>query len=147
MAKGGWKGFRSERELTPQQELMSRKQVAHRTEQSISISSSPMVPAAELQSYEQVLPGLAERVVVMVEKEQDLRHDIVRRRSKAQVWVTVLGQVFGFLLSGGIIAIGGRLLLLGQDVSGFVAIITALTTLIIPFLIGRRADKPAATQQ
>lgn len=138
MAKG-WKGFRSERQVATN-ESMSRKQIAHRTEQTISMFASPMVPAAELQSYEAVLPGLAERVVVMIEKEQSLRHDTVRFQTRVQGWLTRVGQIFGFLLAAGILFIAGKLLLDGKDVSGFSALIGALATLIIPFVLGRKSQ-------
>ena len=48
-----------------------------------------------LQGFEYVLPGAAERIMKMAEKEQDARHKIERKLSSLGIFVMILGIVAG----------------------------------------------------
>jgi uncharacterized membrane protein len=86
-----------------------------------------------LQGFDDVVPGAAERILVMAETEG-------RHRRKMDVMFAVYR--FGALALGGIVAIGGLLLCAylikrgetGWAVAGFLAEITALAAL---FVVGR----------
>ena len=107
--------------------------------------AGPLPRAQELAAYEHITTGLADRIVSMAEKEQTTRHTIMRRRNLAQIWVTSAGQVFGFVLALAIIAIAGWLLAHDKPISGFIALLTGIGTLIGPFVYRKRRQQPPAS--
>ena len=58
----------------------------------------------ELQAYEDILPGLAERIQAMVSEEEEHRQRIERRRLMLNSSLELAGQAFGFTMAAGIIA-------------------------------------------
>jgi uncharacterized membrane protein len=100
--------------------------------------TGPLPQAEEMERYERITPGLADRIVKMAEKEQGHRHKIERRRNFAQIWITSAGQWFGFLLAAWIIGIAGFLLYHDKKLEGFVSLLTGIGTLIGPFVYRRR---------
>lgn len=65
--------------------------------------SGPLPPASELNAYEEALPGLAERIVAMAEKEQDARLQAERDvllENKKMLDLAARGQWFVFVLVG-----------------------------------------------
>jgi uncharacterized membrane protein len=65
--------------------------------------SGPIPSAEELEHLERVKPGLAERVVVMAEKEQDMRHSATKE---------VISKEFSLRSNGQFLAITALLMLL-----------------------------------
>jgi uncharacterized membrane protein len=71
------------------------------------IRTGPLPSPAEIGEYERILPGTADRIIKMAEKEQSHRHqsEIIEQTNRMRV--TLIGQVFAFLIgvsgiSGGI---------------------------------------------
>lgn len=61
------------------------------------------LPAAEtLEAYDTVMPGSAERIVGMFEREQQHRHAWELRALKVHQVSTILGQLLGFLIAAAI---------------------------------------------
>lgn len=112
---------------------------AHRALASLTVTraefhSGPLPEAAELQRYDAVLPGAADRIVTMAEKEQDFRHDGFRREQAVESLLTLLGQVFGIVIA---LAFGWwsyRLVGAGHEVAGSLIGVVDLVALVSLFL-------------
>lgn len=102
--------------------------------------SGPLPPPAQLRDYETVLPGLAERIVRLTEREQEHRHEIVNLAVRRSARLRDRGQVLGILAL--VLTLAFCVLLIQADrpeVAGAVA--TALVIGVVSvFVIGRRAD-------
>lgn len=59
--------------------------------------SGPLPPPEALAKYDQVVPGAAERIMQMAEKEMQHRHDTDNKTTKSIIWTTVISIVFAFL--------------------------------------------------
>ena len=86
--------------------------------------------ADQFQQYDEVLPGAAERILVMAEKEQAIRHVNTTRLVKSQTFQNYFGPIFGFLTTIGFGLMGYALIMAGKDIQGFAAIILAITSLL-----------------
>lgn len=69
--------------------------------------SGPLPQPEALAKYDQIVPGAAERILRMAEKEMEHRHDVDVSATKHAVRVTYLGIIFAFIavliLSGAVI--------------------------------------------
>lgn len=107
----------------------------------------PLPPADELAKYEETLPGLAQIIVDMAQKEQAFRHDMSRSEQKTVDQVvhhadakTRLGQIGAFVIA--MTTIGGSIWLIdnGHSVGGITGIVGALVALSTVFVIGKRYE-------
>jgi len=83
----------------------------------------PLPPANELKRYDEVVPGLGERIVVMAEKEQDHRHSLDR--------VVIEDQAAS---NRNIIQNRKDIMLRGQAIAGGLSLIFLLAGLLVIFL-------------
>jgi uncharacterized membrane protein len=92
---------------------------------------SGTLPTAQmLGDYNNVLPGLAERIVVMAEKEQDHNHKLER-------WYATLrftGQLAAFIIALAGLIIGGLLIRDGHNIEGLATLFLALGPIVGAFL-------------
>ena len=72
-----------------------------RIETTTSLWAGPVPDPRTLEEFEQILPGSADRLVVMAEKEQAYRHEIGRRR----LAIITRGQWLGFAI--GVLGLAG----------------------------------------
>lgn len=128
-----------------------RQDVEVRPSQSVSTTTTsylqaeifegPLPHPAILAEYDQICPGAASRIIAMAEKQaehrQSLEHMVVSSNCKSQD----RGPILGFILAAGVILFGGYLILQGREVSGFVAVISALTSIVLAFVYGKREHK------
>lgn len=79
------------------------------------------------------MPGLAERIVKQAEQNGEDR----RKNNRAIRTITIMGQVFAFIIM--MTALGGGFYLVnqGKDVAGMAAIITAIAVPLGTFVYGR----------
>ncbi len=108
--------------------------------------SGPLPPPETLQKYDQILPGLAERIMRQAESQTSHRIEIEKKVIKSDVVNSRLGLIFGFIL--GLIGIGGGVYLtyLGMTQSGLIISGTTLVSLISVFIYGsqtRRKEREA----
>lgn len=68
------------------------------TQVSIAGWSGPLPAPDDLAQFNRIIPNGAERIMAMVEHEQEARHAIEDRLSMADVWTEVGGRVVGTLL-------------------------------------------------
>ena len=103
--------------------------------------SSPLPPAAELERYEAVYPGFAERLMTRYEKQSDHRMSLETKVIDSGIKNSARGQVFAFLLAIMTIGIGAFLIYLNKDILGIAAILGALATLVGVFIYGNKSKK------
>jgi uncharacterized membrane protein len=111
---------------------------SHRTyEQVIELHrSGPLPPPAELQGYERVLPGLANRIVTMAETEGDKRRyrdQYILTTERVSLYLAAFLALVFFI--GGFYAV-----LEGKEIAGLVSLVAALVTLASVFIVGKRAN-------
>jgi uncharacterized membrane protein len=104
--------------------------------------SGPIPHPQALRAYEEVMPGLAERIVGWTEDEA--RHRRLVERSLVQLsWG---GLCSAFLLAMAAILGGMLLAWSGRSAVGFVGVLGALSGLVIVFVAGQRNLAPDTTQ-
>jgi uncharacterized membrane protein len=107
-----------------------------------NFSDLRMLPSPEmLQKYNSVIPGLADRLVAQVEKQTSHRIALEKKLLNSNILKSMLGLVFGFLISS--IGIGGGLYLtfVGFNVIGIVFSSATLVSLVMSFIYGSQYRK------
>ena len=97
---------------------------------------APLPPPAELQAYERVLPGIADRIVTMAETEGD------KRRYRDQYALTTERvSLYMAAVVAIVFFVGGFYVVLkGKEIAGLVSLVTALVALASVFIVGKRAN-------
>lgn len=112
--------------------------------------SGPLPHPRILADYEITLPGCADRIVAMAERQaehrlaQEAKEEAHRHAQEAKVIDSNCraqdrGPLLGFALCMGTLLAGTFLIYQGREVSGLVAILTALTAVVVVFVTGKRA--------
>lgn len=101
----------------------------------------PLPPPDTLAEYDNICPGAASRILAMAESQSQHRQELEKRVVLSNCRSQDRGPIFGFLLAAGVIAIGGYLVLGGKEISGLVALVTALAAVVVPFIYGKRQQK------
>jgi uncharacterized membrane protein len=103
--------------------------------------SGPLPPPEALERYNQTLPGLAERIIVMAESQHSHRLELEKHVIHSNVSAQKLGTVLGFVVAmttviGGIWLVHG-----GKSGEGLAAILTALASLVGVFVYSKREQQ------
>ena len=100
----------------------------------------PIPPPNILSAYDQVEPGLANRIVSMAEDEAIHRRGIENRVVAAQILETTLGQILGFGI--GTITIGGGVIssIYGSAILGTGICTVGVVGLVSVFIYGRKEN-------
>ncbi|PAW74299.1 MAG: hypothetical protein B9S26_01425 [Opitutia bacterium Tous-C4FEB] len=101
----------------------------------------PLPPAAELERYNHVVPGGAERLFAMVEKQAEHRMQLENHVAREQVKQSGRGQIFAL-----VIGVTGILSAATIGTMGHTAVAIAITTgslgtLAVTFLVGKRQER------
>ena len=105
-------------------------------------SVAALIPSPELLSkYNAVMPGLADRIITQAEQQTVHRHYIEKKHLNSNIWKSILGLVFGFLL--GLLGMGGGMYLtyMGFNVIGIVFSSATLVSLVMAFIYGSQSKK------
>jgi len=96
--------------------------------------SGPLPPANQFAEYERALPGAADRILALAEKEAEHRHQNEDAIVKKSMSLGGRGQIFAFIIS--LISMGVILvsILLKQPVAAIAPTIVALTGLSSVFI-------------
>jgi len=114
----------------PHQEIVQRQQQAMMTKVARAYSfSGPLPPPEVLEKYNQVAPGLAERIISMAEKQSTHRQGLERTVVESNAYVQKVGPFLGFIVAMTAVGGGIELILKGKDGYGLAAIIGALASL------------------
>jgi uncharacterized membrane protein len=139
----------------PASPLPNPKAAARLTQQMIAAYTGqfagPIPPPQMLADYERILPGAAERLLQMAEREQKHRHDstsaALERECAQDRRVAFLygsGQLCGFLIALGGMSAGALLCYAGRDIVGFGTFFVSLATLAGIFFYQRNCGIPEA---
>lgn len=91
-----------------------------------AVFSGPLPPPELLERYNQVLPGAAERIIAMAEKQSSHRQNIEKEVISGNVFSQKMGLILGFALAMTAIAGGIWLASKGMATEGLAMILSAL---------------------
>jgi uncharacterized membrane protein len=110
--------------------------------------SGPLPPASELEHYERIKAGLAERIVLMAERQLTMaeeqmkhRHALENKVINTGVRLSYLGLASGFFLGLSGLAAAVYLIQQGKELGGAAAFIGSLATLAGLFIYGKRKQE------
>jgi uncharacterized membrane protein len=108
-------------------------------------TSGPIPPPDQLEHYERVQSGLAERIVAMAEKQLVIaegqtkhRQDLEKKVIGHNIILSYLGLASGFVLGAGGLGAATWLIYLGKQLGGGAAFVASLATLAGLFFYGKR---------
>ena len=101
----------------------------------------PLPPSHMLREYEEILPGAADRIIGMAERQAEHRQDIEKVVIASKSRSETLGVVFAGLIGLSAIVGGVFLIAIGRGIEGLAAIITAIGSLVGTFVYGTRSEK------
>ena len=107
----------------------------------VQMHMGPIPPASEFAKYEKVLPGSADRILKMAEKQSSHRQNMEDRMLAENIKVSKRGQLFAFVLTIIILLFGMYLVVTGKDVQGFITIVTVVTGLAGLFVYNRVSER------
>lgn len=133
---------RIEDEVLAHPELLERliQKPEVRTLISREFFSGPLPPPKVLKSYETILPGTAERIIQMAEREQSHRHSMDTLALNGDIDKDRRGQNYGLLLALSFAVITVVLGLNGLETLAAIIGSVDLVALVTVFVIGRRAQ-------
>lgn len=103
--------------------------------------SGPLPQPEIFEGYERVLPGCAERILLMAEKQQNHRMGLEKMHLGEQLFQSKLGQIFGLLIAGICIGTGAFLVMNGYELADSILFSTTLLGLVTVFVIGKRSQQ------
>mgnify|MGYP006287055401 CR=1 FL=1 len=102
--------------------------------------SGPIPPPALLEQYDMVIPGAAERILSMAEKQSEHRVNLERKVVYSNSTDARLGVIFAFVLGMTALASGTYCIAIGREVSGVLVGGTGLVGIIVSFIYGTRSS-------
>jgi uncharacterized membrane protein len=117
---------------------MEAKETTRRNKNSISF----LIPSPELLSkYNELMPGLADRLISQAEQQTAHRHYMEKKHLNANICKSILGLIFGFLI--GLLGVGGGMYLtyMGFNVIGIIFSSATLVSLVMAFIYGSQSKK------
>ncbi|HAF2502209.1 TPA: DUF2335 domain-containing protein [Salmonella enterica] len=137
------KADKIEKELAANPELMDTLLRSGQF-QSMMVSQSfsgPLPPPDVIRGYDQILPGGAERIFSMAEKEQAHRHKMDSTAVNGAIRKDKRGQWMGFSIAITILAIASVFAWRGNTAFAGALIAIDLIGFVSVFVLGRRASK------
>jgi uncharacterized membrane protein len=99
--------------------------------------SGPLPPPDILRRYDEVVPGAAERILVMAEQQARHRRNLERTVVEGGSRRANLGLWLGFILSIVVLALSAALIVNGYELAGTVIGSIDLVSLATVFVVGR----------
>jgi uncharacterized membrane protein len=103
--------------------------------------TGPLPPPEILRKYDELLPGSAERIIAMAERQgahrQRLESEVVTSNCRNER----LGMIFGFVICVTAISAGIYAVKMGKEGFGIAAIISALAAPMAVFIYGKSRQK------
>jgi uncharacterized membrane protein len=100
--------------------------------------SGPLPPPEILAKFDQVLPGSAERIIAMAERNQAHRHTLEETVIPANVRNERRGQIIAGIIYLATLGCGTFLVYVGRDTAGLVTMLSTTVTFAGLFLYSRR---------
>jgi len=103
--------------------------------------AGPLPPPDALERYNQILPGAAERIIVMAESQHSHRLELEKHVITSNVSAQKLGTVLGFVVAMTAIIGGIWLIHDGKDAAGLASVLCSLGGLVGVFLYSKHEQK------
>ncbi len=103
--------------------------------------SGPLPKPEILQKYNEVLPGLADRILVMAEPQAQHRQGLERKMIATRARNESLGQIFAFIISLVFGAGAFWLIYTGKSGEGLGLLVTEIAALAAVFIYGRKRQE------
>ncbi|MEA1910858.1 MAG: DUF2335 domain-containing protein [Spirochaetota bacterium] len=108
--------------------------------------SGPLPHPSHFQQYERILPGSADRILKMVEKQSEHRQYLEKKIVDSDIRSSKTGMILGFIIAVIGLLIGGFLIYLDKNVLGLTVIISEMVLLAGAFITGtvsmnKKSDK------
>jgi uncharacterized membrane protein len=108
--------------------------------------SGPLPPPEALAQYNEVLPGAAERIMAMAERQSSHRQGLENIAVSAQTRDSLIGLIFGLVIGLATICGGVICIMNGHEIGGTILGGTGLASLVGVFVYGsqqRRSEREA----
>ena len=102
--------------------------------------SGPLPPAAQLQEYDRIVLGLADRIVAQWERQTSHRQEIERTVIQNQVRLASIGQWVSAVVALAGMGTAGLLIYTGNSVQGFSLVVGELIGLAGLFVYQKRRE-------
>lgn len=121
-------------------------QMLVRQEQTVTYSG-PIPHPNDLAKYEQVLPGSAERILCMAEKQSEHRRTLESHVIQSGIRKSERGLLFGLIIGITAIVIGGTCALFGKEIAASFIGGGGIAGLVSVFVIGSQQQKNERIQK
>lgn len=118
------------------------------------LTVGPLPPPEILKQYDSILPGTAERIIAMAEREGEHRRklDLLSHSHNSEILRysardSLLGQVFAFIIAIGFLGLAAYCVWLGNPWSGTILSAIGIGGIVSTFIIGRAEQKKAQTKR
>lgn len=115
------------------------KPMVHRS--AVQVYSGPIPSARELEKYEDVLTGAADRILKMAEEQSIHRRKMESKMLEANIKAEKTGQIFGFAVFVIALIAGIALMIMGKDAVGLITSLGSLAAIIGLFVYNRESEK------
>ncbi|MBR1805847.1 MAG: DUF2335 domain-containing protein [Selenomonadaceae bacterium] len=102
---------------------------------------SPYPPSSELEGYERVLPGAAERIFALVEAESQHRRELEKAALQKESRDSLIGFAAAFIVAMSATVGGGFLVYSGYPVAGSIFGLSGVASIVGAFL--KTSSKPS----
>ena len=103
--------------------------------------SGPLPPASEMEKYEQICQGAADRIIRMAEKQSEHRQNIEDIAVRASSQRSILGVKYAYQIALAAFLLALFCFYFGHVASGNVIFGTALVSLVSAFIYGTNSNK------
>ena len=131
---------KNKKQKLPSQQLPPKKQEIKQIVSEVVAESfsGPLPPPSMLSQYNQIVPGAAERIIAMAERQAQHRQNIENKVIDSDIGNSRLGLHYGLII-GLAAVIGGTICILsGHEIAGSIIGGTGLTGLVGVFVYGSR---------
>jgi len=114
--------------------------VSERRAMSVEQFSGPLPPPAILKGYEDILPGAADRIVRMAEKQSEHRQVLEKKVISVETFKSKVGLFLAFIICLYFMWIGYQLIIHDKKITGFILALTPLGGIIGMFIVQKNKD-------
>lgn len=112
--------------------------IERRTEILEAYYSGPLPPPSLLRDYDEIVPGSADRIITLAEKQSNHRRELEAARIHADIGMSKTGMWLGFVLALVFIVGAFVLIALGHTLEGFAAAAVPIAAIVGSYLFTRR---------